>query len=321
MSLSYEYSVGSVRAREKSLLTGTDVEQLLACKSESELCSVLRDKGYGEGDSVDEILADHTQKTWEYLRSVAPDFEIFSPFFVGNDIHNLKVVLKGTMSARKYEHLLLKPADIDTDILVKAVENRRFSQLPEWLAGDAEKACELLLHKGDARESDALIDAAAMKHMLELSKSYKSEFLQEYFRTLVFYNNIKIAVRSANTRVTANFLSGALCEVKDFRKKTVTDAVLKGNLLDELSKFREYDCDKAMEEFKKSPSDFERFVDNKLILLAKDCCKRASEGAEPLLGYYLACEAEKKIIHIIASGLRTDTPKEKIRERLREIYG
>ena len=95
MSFSYEYSVGSVRAKEKSLLNSTDVEQLLACKNEGELCDMLRDKGYGDGNSVDEILSDRTDKAWEYLRTTAPDFEIFTPFLIGNDIHNLKVVLKG----------------------------------------------------------------------------------------------------------------------------------------------------------------------------------------------------------------------------------
>jgi V/A-type H+-transporting ATPase subunit C len=55
--------------------------------------------------------------------------------------------------------------------------------------------------------------------------------------------------------------------------------------------------------------------------MVKENCKRASSGAEPLMGYYLGCEGEKKVIHIIASGLRTKTPSDKIRERLREIYG
>ena len=55
--------------------------------------------------------------------------------------------------------------------------------------------------------------------------------------------------------------------------------------------------------------------------MAKESCKRSSEGAEPLIGYYLGSEAEKKVIHIISSGIRTNTDKETIRERLREIYG
>ena len=66
---------------------------------------------------------------------------------------------------------------------------------------------------------------------------------------------------------------------------------------------------------------FEKFVDNRLIGLAKQLCRLSSEGPEPLLGYYIGCVYERKMITLIASGLKTETPKEQIRERLREIYG
>ena len=104
---------------------------------------------------------------------------------------------------------------------------------------------------------------------------------------------------------------------------SVINASLKGEdyLIGELEKFSEYECNKAIAEYKKSPSAFERFVDDKLIGAAKEICKRAGEGAEPIVGYFIGCEAEKKIINIIASGIRTQTPTEQIRERLREIYG
>ena len=57
------------------------------------------------------------------------------------------------------------------------------------------------------------------------------------------------------------------------------------------------------------------------MTLAKESCKRASEGAEPMLGYYLGEEAQKKVLHIISSGINTATDTDIIRERLREIYG
>ena len=76
-----------------------------------------------------------------------------------------------------------------------------------------------------------------------------------------------------------------------------------------------------MEIYKKSTSDFEKFIDNKLIILAKQFCRMSSEGPEPLVGYYIGCKYERKLINIIASGIKTKTPPDKIRERLREIYG
>lgn len=323
MALSYEFSIGSVRAKENSLFTKAEVEQMLACKSENELIRFLNEKDFGEGGSIDEIINNNTEKMWKYLRSVAPEIEIFNPFFYQNDVHNLKATLKGIMAQRDYEPLLLKPCTMDKEFLKNAVENRNFKALPEWLSQAADKAYEIIAHTSDARLCDAVIDKAVMQKMLDEGKKSNSEFLKKYFNTVVFYSNIKIAIRAARTGTSKDYLLQALCEVEDFRMSEVISSALKGYdaLLDTLSKFSEYDCNKAIEEYKNSPSAFERFVDDKLIALTKESCKRASSGAEPLMGYYLGCEAQKKVIHIIASGLRTQTPADIIRERLRELYG
>ena len=47
MGASYAYAVGNVRARESSLLTRQDLDQLLVLSGTDELLSVLRDKGLG----------------------------------------------------------------------------------------------------------------------------------------------------------------------------------------------------------------------------------------------------------------------------------
>lgn len=323
MGLSYEFSIGSVRAREKDLLNNSDIEQLLSYDNIGELVRFLNDKGYGEGNSVDEVLKSRTDSVWDYLKSVTPDYKIFYPFIIENDAHNFKVILKGIMSGKMREELLIEPCTIDKDLLLDCIEHKNFSKLPEWIRESAEISYDIITHKSDAREADAVIDRAAMQYMLLLAKESNSDFIINYFNTLVFYNNIKIAIRSSKTKVDADFLNKALCDVKDFRKASVISAALKGTdyLLDELSKYSEYDCKTAIEYYNTSPSLFEKFVDNMLINSAVECCKRASEGPEPLLGYYLGFEIEKKVIHIIESGIRTKIDKEIIRERLREIYG
>lgn len=323
MALSYEYSIGSVRAREKSLLTAVDLEQLLACKSEGELCALLGDKGYGDGKSVDEIIDNHTQAMWRYLKDVAPDFALFNVFLIQNDNHNLKVVIKGSLSARKYRHLLVMPATLDAEDMVKAVESRGFALLPEWIAKNADKAYETLAHTGDARLSDAYLDRATTEEMLRLSKQWRSAFLADYIHTFVFYNNVKTAIRSARANANCHYVKRALFETDGFDKPAVLAAALKGedSVLELLGKCQSYGCAQAIEAYRQSPSAFERFVDDRLTRMAKDACKHTSEGAEPLLGYYLGCEAEKKAVHIIASGIRTGTDADAVRERLREIYG
>ncbi len=323
MALSYEFSIGSVRAKENSLFTKSELEQMLACKSEAELVRYLADKGYGEGGTVDEIIENHTQRMWDYLKSIAPDFEIFNPFFYQNDVHNLKVVLKGIMSGRDYKALLLDPHTIEPDKLEDAVKNRKFGILPEWLSEPADEAYDLIAHTNDAKLSDAVIDKAVMQKMLESGKALHSEFLDCYFKTTVFYNNVKIALRASRTGTSRDYLSKALCEVDGFRMSAIIEAALRGldALLDVLEKIYDYDCSKAIQAFKVSATEFEKFTDNKLITLVRESCKRASEGAEPIMGFYLGCLAEQKAIHIIASGIKTSCSTEIIRERLREIYG
>ena len=72
MALSYEFSIGSVRAKEKNLFTNSDIEHMLGCENVNELCRYLSDKGYGEGDDIEEILKSHSENVWEYLKEPRP---------------------------------------------------------------------------------------------------------------------------------------------------------------------------------------------------------------------------------------------------------
>jgi len=323
MALSYEFSIGSVRAKEKNLFTNSDIEHMLGCENVNELCRYLSDKGYGEGDDIEDILKSHSENVWEYLKRTAPDFAIFKPFFYLNDLHNLKAVLKGTLSNRPYSQLLVKPCTFSEETLKQAVENRKFSLLGEELSAPCDKAYEILAHTGDARLSDAVLDRAFMELVLKTSEKSDSEFMSEYFKATVFYNNVKTAIRGAKADCDRDFLEIAICDVQDFPRSRVIEASVKGlePTLDVLSKISAYGCNKAVEEYNASPSAFEKFVDNRLMSLAKEKCKRSGDGADPITGYLIASETEKKVIHIIASGIRTKTNYETVKERLREVYG
>ena len=324
MAVSYEYSIGSVRARETALFGKTDAAQLLGCKTTAELCQTLSDKGYGSVTDFDKMLDRHAQEVWRYLKSVAPDPAVFDPFLLSTDAHNFKVTLKGIMSARDYyKDLLLTPCTVAHAVIIDAVEHRSMKALPAWMQDAAAEAYDLLAHTGDAKTSDAVLDKAVMTEMLRRSDRFRSAFLIDYFRTLVFYNNIKIALRGARTGADAAYYRQAMAEFAGFDRDKIIAAAVKGEetLTDALSKVRDYGCDKAMEAYKASPAAFEKFADDRLMLLAKESCKRTSEGAEPLLGYYLGEEAQKKALQIIYSGIKTGTSTDIIRERLREMYG
>ena len=323
MKLSYEFSIGSVRAREKRLFTSAELEQMLNLKSENELVRFLKDKGYGDGETVSEIVESNTEQMWKHIEGIAPDFSIFKPFLLKNDIHNIKTVLKGIMYQKEFQELLVFPCRIKPDELKSAIENKKFGNLPEFFSEPVAKAYDLLAKTADSRLSDAVIDRAALEMMISEGKRSKSEFLYEYFNTSAFYANVKTALRDARFKPTTEYLDNALCECEGFDKQKVISKTLAGNevLTRYLEKLHSYDCDKAMECFAKSAGEFERFVDNKLMRLARDMCRLTSEGPEPIFGYYIGCEYERQAINIILSGIITQTAPDKIRERLRDMYG
>lgn len=323
MSLSYEFSIGSVRAKEKHLLGASDYEQMLALKSESDLLGFLKDKGYPEGDSAEEMLSARQEMMWKYIRSVAPDMVIFEPFYMQNDIHNFKTILKGVMFGKDYEGLLLSPSNIACDVIKKCIEERRFDSLPQWLASAGEKAYELLAHTKNARLSDGALDRALLETLISMSKKSGSAFLVKYFNTMTFYADIKISIRASRTKTTIEFLNTALCECEDFDKDKIVKKIMAGH--DQLLKYLEgvsaYDCKKAIKLYEERAGLFEKFVDDRLMAAAREMCRLTNEGPEPLFGYYIGCEYERRAVSMIASGIRTAASPDSVRERLRETYG
>ena len=81
-----------------------------------------------------------------------------------------------------------------------------------------------------------------------------------------------------------------------------------------------YGSREAMAAYRESPSAFEKWVDDRLMGIARQG-RRVTMGPEALIGYLLGKETEIKAVHILASGLRAGQPEEAVRERLRELYG
>ncbi len=324
MAISYEYSIGSVRAREKELLSNADIEAMLALKDSQSLINYLRDKGYADGESIDEIIKNNKNETVKYLSDIVPDGSVFDIFSYPNDAHNIKSVIKGMLSSVKYEKLFSEPCTIDLESIEKAVKENRYELLPSAFSEAARKAYEILAHTADARLSDAHLDLACMQAQLDKANETKIEFLIRYIKADIFYRNVKIALRACLTNAQKAYYDDSLFGgLEELDKKEVTSAALKGvdALCDYLSLKDRFKCAEAIEQFKKSPALFERYGDNYLISLAKEKCKLAGSGAEAALGFYIARLTEYKVIHIIAVGIETDSDMEITRERLRELYG
>ncbi len=316
MSVSWGFSVGNVRAREVSLMKKRDLLEMAGCTSEKQLITALADKGFGGGDysTVIEMAASETKALWSYAESTAADFTVFHPFLLDNDYHNLKTVIKGVLSGREYKHLLLSPSVVDIETLETAVKEKKFSLLPPFMEEAAAEGYTLLASTSDAQLTDGVLDRSRMKASLDAVKGEKG-VLAEYIEQKVLFENIKVAFRAAKANKDADFLKKTLYfPGKDDALRT---AALSGEgaVLEWLETFDS----EAAESFKKSPSEFEKYADNRLMQITKKA-KLTNHGPDVITGYVFAKLAEIRAVLMLASGVRTEAGENEIRERLRELY-
>lgn len=319
------FAVGNLRARENSLLKNSDLVQLASAENTEELAKMLNDRGFGShGNSNDVpfILREETAKLWKYLFEIAPDISFFEPFLYENDFHNYKSVLKAVIRGTDYSELVILPSSVDISLMERAVKEKRFDLLPEFMSHAAALAYEALTAKTDPQLADSVIDAGCMKAQMKKAEQLKNNTVLEIIRTTVFYNNIKAALRAARAGIKAFFLEEALTETGVIPKKKMIAAAISGvdSILELLETATDMGGAGAAESFKISAGSFEKYVDDRVINTAEKC-KYKTLGIEPVIGFMLARLAEIKDLRIIYSGVKTGAGTQKTTERLRELYG
>ncbi|MBH1942354.1 V-type ATPase subunit [Mobilitalea sibirica] len=316
----YTYAVARIRSKELSLLSKSDIEQLMNCKSEKECLRLLTDKGWGksEDENAEQLLNAEHEKTWELMHELVEDMSVFHTFLIGNDFHNLKAAIKQVYMDSEITDIYISHGTIKPELIYRAVKEHEFSQLPPHLSACAEEAYQIQLHTGDSQLCDIILDKVALETIYQEGKASGNELLSLYAELKVASSDIKIALRSVKTGKDKNFIERALaeCESLDIRKLTVAALGGEEEICNYLSTT---DYADAVSALKESPSAFERWCDNLIIKHIRPQ-KSNPFTISPLAAYILARENEIKTVRILLSGKRNDISDDSIRERLREMY-
>lgn len=315
----YVYAVARIRSKELSLFGSQTLEQLMACKTFEECLRVLSDKGWdtSSGDA-EGILAAEREKTWGLMRELVGDLSVFDVFLYANDYHNLKAAVKQVCTRTDTPGIYFENGTVDPQLILRAVREQNFSLLPERMAKAGEEACGVLLRNHDGQLCDVVVDRAALEAILEAGKASDNEVLREYAELTAASADVRIAVRSARTGKSPEFLARALvpCAALDVKKlaraaASGTDAVLEYLLLTPYAG--------AVPAIRESVSAFERWCDDLLIERIRPQ-KYNPFTIAPLAAYLLARENEIKTVRIILSGKLNRLSDGSVRERLRETY-
>ncbi len=316
----YTYAVARIRFKETKLLSDADLDALLGAKDTDEVMRLLQDKGWGDSTdlSPDELLNLEEQKLWGFVSEIISDMSELAFLLVPNDFHNLKVAIKCITRDIKPDGLFLTNSVCDPDMVYEAIKSRDYNALPVFLQGAAQSAMTALLQTSDGQLCDIIVDKACMEYVYSLGKKSDNEIIRLYCELYVASADIKIAVRSANTRKKADFLRRAMapCDTVDIEK--LANASIDGHeaIMDYISGTQYRGAADAIES---SMSAFEKWCDDYLTDVMKPQ-KWEPFSIGPIVAYIVARQNEMKAVRMILSGKVSHLSDETIKERLRSMY-
>ena len=312
------------KAKESTLLSKDRLQRMTEAKSVDAAVRILLEANYAGGMVPDEgdfysLLAEEEKIVTAFVRETVPKGAGFECFFLRNDYHNIKVLVKA-----KYAGLT------DLSDLVLPDGNFSFSELKErYEAGkldfspfvsDAIKTIDKAFETGSGspRLIDVELDKALYLDVFDRLKKDADQYVKQYFTAYVDTTNVTSFVRT--NRIGAGFpffkdgfLEGGEISLKDF-EECGSDTQKAAKMLSKTA-VKDY-FDKLDE---KDLAAFETAQDNYLLKIFS-INKTDMFSVAPILGYYLAKLNEIKVIRVVLVCIKNGVSEEETKKRLRELY-
>lgn len=321
MSEQYTYAVARIRALEVALFSNSSIDQLMACQTYEQCLQFLAEKGWGDtetGLDAEAMLSREEEKIWEIVKELHIPMETFNVLSYPKLFHNLKAAIKEVCTEEINRHIFYDDVSIPGKEMLDIVKEKDFGRLPKEMQEAAGEAYESLLHTRDGQLCDVIIDRAALDAIKKAGREAKDAIIQDYAESTVAVADIKIAVRSAKTAKSLDFMNRAMAECDSLNVGQLAKAALGG-----MDAVREHLQGTAYTEgadaLAESPSAFERWCDNRIIQTISPQ-KYKAFGIGPIVAYVIARQNEIKTVRIILSGKQNGLSDDSIRERVREMY-
>jgi len=316
-----------IHAMENRLLTRERMDRLMEVGSTEEAARVLSECGYPELSElnlggIERMLAAARNELRKDLRESAPDPAVVDLFFLPNDYHNVKVLLKASATGQDADRLFIdcgrySAAQLKEEILQGTLQNET-----AVFAQAVAAAAKALDQDGSPQAADQILDRACYAEMLDMAQETGSAFLEGYVRLSIDCVNLRTTVRCRRIDCGPDYLKSALLpggtiDCGEFLSVAagtldLKDLIGHGFPAETVSSDRTGLTDDGL-------MQFERFCSRVLkAYFAK--AKNASFGEQSLIGYLYAKLSEFTTVRVILTGRLAGLDAEAIRERLGDLY-
>jgi V/A-type H+-transporting ATPase subunit C len=319
----YIYPVMRTHMRERSLLSQTDIDEMVAAKSVAGVYQILQEKGWSQAgvQSTEALIAAQQEDTWTFVEELLGDLTPFDVFRYANDYHNLKAAIKMNYAGESERHAgryFIQNGTIDPAVIQQAVKTHDFGALPARMAQAGREAYEVLAQTGNGQNCDMIMDRAALIAIHEAGENAESQLLKAYARITVDCANIKAAIRCCLMKKGRDFIDRAVAPCGTLDTPALVDAAAEG--IEAVYNFLKTSAYAgAVGHLKRSMAAFERWCDDRMIDMIRPQ-KNNFYTIEPLAAHILARENEIRMVKLILSAKINDLSMDALKERLRGMY-
>lgn len=323
----FAQSIARIRVYETKLINRGKLEGMVDAQDFNEALRMLQDSQYSaylNRASYEEGLKLALENLYKDIKKIVPVKEVVDILSLRYDSHNIKSLIKGSLSSRDVDHLIVEAGTIPASELKIMMREDNFKEIPEKIGKTIVEAISVFKNTGDPQDIDIIVDNGIYSYMLDMARESGLDYLVKFVKGMIDIINIKSFIRVKTQDRGVDFLKRVFIDGGNLNMDLFLSNI--NNSLDTFVKkmnFTEHDkwVKNAYDEFQKTGDigRVEKHGDNFMIETLK-ATKLVSFGPEPIIAYIMARENEIRALRIILTGKKNMVKPDTIRERLRDVY-
>lgn len=324
----------ALSVRERDMLSPQRFQELLQAKDKSQLAQLLLGTPYeltaealGQLTTIETRLMTSLTKVYRWAFEQSPSAEVVQLFSLKYTYHNLKVLLKAKARQADLKHLLIPIGCYSLEALEHAVLTLSDEQCPDVMVEEIRATWSEYQDYNDVRVIEVGMDFAYFKHLKRLLDVLDDEIFHQLVRIkLAFYNMITVK-RALEQGKPKSFIHQLVFDEGDVTVARYLDLLENGSLLSWFSHINPEVFDLDVQVYEASMADGTiscqtlEHLESLMIFKVLDKGRYEAEGPLPLARYLYGKELEVKNLRLILTGHDNQLSEERLKERMRPIYG
>ena len=314
------YAAGRLSVLQKNILDQSKLERVLQADTPENAANVLGELGWNCDGDWERFAFDHFNEAARLVRRLIPEPRLADACLIRYDINNLKILYKARCLNVPYGELS-SCGVTDRAKLIRAVYEKKYTDLPETLVKAMERIEKRLMLRDDPLYIDCELDKAMYQRIFEILEK-KDTAARKYFTAKADIVNYIMVLRGLHMNISLSMIRDMLIPCGKVTADTWIRTAEKPEKLCLL--LHDYGTELYRAAVQAGTdhhllAGLEKKADDYLLSVYHPY-KNSMESPERIIAYLLMRERESSAVKLIMAGKKNGFSNEVIRERLRELY-